>query len=975
MTLAPSTALSKRVRTVIKPAAVEEAIETVRKSRANYEYFFQRLNSPSWIEPLREKGFFRDPPAPKRVGDKISFHFWPESKYLVRMSSHLEAQPLILDILQSLPETENVRVHEDIVDIALNLPAAMATHLVDRAIRWIASPYQLLLPEKLANLALHLAEGREPTAALRLVRELLEPELVPRPPMRSGEGGEFEFPPEVKPRFDPWRYEEILTNQAPGLTQVLGQRMIDAISDALERAIVLSLRDPRSEKPRDYSYIWRPAVEENDQNLKYSTKDHLVAGLRDGAERILDDDPEQLSSLVESLEKREWNVFVRIALHLVRRYHSVDPLLATARIANRGLFENYGVRHEYYLLSKECFGLLTSNEQAAVLSWIQAGPDTERYHEIQKRKTDKAPTEDEIDRYRRHWQLERYHPISNYLPGEIKTEYDALVAQFGPPGHADLPFRSTGVWVGPTSPKTVDELGQMSVADLADYLREWKPTGDPMSPSPEGLGRQLASIIAKDPTRFVSDSRQFVGLDPTYVRAWFGGLRDALKENRQFMWPPVLELARWVLDQPRELPDRKGEYWDLDPGWVWTRKEIASLLSLGVQASVLEIPFVHREEVWSLIRPLTDDPSPTPDDESPKKDETGMDPLTLSINSVRGEAMHSAIRYALWVHRHLQTADEGHDQGFPGFERMPEVREVLEAHLNPEQDPSLAIRAVYGEWFPWLVVLDSRWAASKKEEIFRVDLAGAELGRAAWNTYIIWCKPFDNVFDVLRDRYRYAIDHLPTERPRTTPGHPDDRLGEHILAFYLRGRLSLDPDDLVHLYFAKASESSRTHGIAFVGRVFRDAKDITEEVADRARALWDLRIEQAEHILRGGIKTKEPSGFGWWFASGKLNDAWAIDQLCRALRCSGLVEPDLTVVQRLAEVAEAQPMRSLRCLAAFVETDQEGWRVYAWRKSIRAVIEAALRSDEREAINLAVDFVHRLGAKGHFEFRDLLPRM
>jgi hypothetical protein len=56
-----------------------------------------------------------------------------------------------------------------------------------------------------------------------------------------------------------------------------------------------------------------------------------------------------------------------------------------------------------------------------------------------------------------------------------------------------------------------------------------------------------------------------------------------------------------------------------------------------------------------------------------------MDPLTLSINTVRGEAMHAVIQYATW----RKLAQEELDLG-----SLPDVARNLEAHLDPSRDRS-----------------------------------------------------------------------------------------------------------------------------------------------------------------------------------------------------------------------------------------------------------------------------------------------
>jgi len=94
--------------------------------------------------------------------------------------------------------------------------------------------------------------------------------------------------------------------------------------------------------------------------------------------------------------------------------------------------------------------------------------------------------------------------------------------------------------------------------------------------------------------------------------------------------------------------------------------------------------------VWHILKLLTEDPDPTPEHEA-RYGGSNMDPATLSINTTRGEAMHAVVSYALWVRRHIDSQADAEDQPRRGFDEMPEVREVLDAHLNVAQEPSPAI--------------------------------------------------------------------------------------------------------------------------------------------------------------------------------------------------------------------------------------------------------------------------------------------
>src|SRR5262245_46187479 len=109
------------------PEQVNRAVALLGHAE-QYRYFFDRLKNPVWLAPLQERGFFRRPPPPTRDDAKgtISFQPWPESRYLARMASIAEAQAKVAEISLGVPDTDNVRVHEDLADIAVALPPATA---------------------------------------------------------------------------------------------------------------------------------------------------------------------------------------------------------------------------------------------------------------------------------------------------------------------------------------------------------------------------------------------------------------------------------------------------------------------------------------------------------------------------------------------------------------------------------------------------------------------------------------------------------------------------------------------------------------------------------------------------------------------------------------------------------------------------------------------------------------------------------
>lgn len=944
-----------------------------------YRYFFDRLQNPLWLERLVLKGFLRRAPAPIRDEKTGSIRFppWPESQYLARMAKLPEAHRQVLAIALGI-ETENVSVHEDLADVALALPAQMAVQLVPKARKWAESPYQLLLPEKLGALVEHLARGGAVDEALDLAAALLAVLPDPKPLPEADLPEEMRFPPEPVARFDVWQYEQILKKHLAPLVDAARERALILFCDLLASAIRLSRSQPEEQPGEgevwdDYSWVWRPAVEEHEQNRRETVKTLLVSAVRDSAERLADRAPESVPELVRRLEERRWLIFLRVALHLLRRYPDAATALVEDRFTNRALFDDSRFRHEYVLLVADVFARVSDAARQTFLGWIDRGPDLAAFRTRYREEKGTDLTEEDAVRYGNMWRRDRLAPLRDVLPADWKHRYEELIAEVGEPEHPEFAVYTEAGWVGPTSPKAGDELGTMAVAAIVDFLKGWAPSTDWFGPSKEGLGRELTSVVQADPQRFAGEARLFIGVHPTYVRALVRGLTAAATGGRAFDWAPVLGLCEWVVRQPREIEETPGRALEEDPGWRWTRKAIAGLLSAGFAKGVGELPFERREQAWGVLRVLTDDPEPTPGYEA-QYGGSNMDPPTLSINTTRGEAMHAVVQYALWVRRHLELLPDGSARVASGLAAMPEVREVLEAHLDPARDPSLAIRAVYGQWFPWLVLLDRPWAASQVPRIFPED--DPERWDVAWETYVVFCAPYDNVFEVLEGEYAKAVERLGTDAPggRRHLADPEERLAEHLMLMYGRGKLALEPPtDLLGRFFEKAPGRVRGRAIEFIGRSLHDNKgDIPPAIIQRFEALWERRMERARAAPADSVE--ELANFGWWVVSGKFDEAWALRQLEEALRLSRKADSSMMmmIAEALAGIAARRPREAVRCLEGLVEADREGWGILGSEAQARTILAAAMVSGDAEARETATALIHRLGARGRLGFRDLL---
>lgn len=975
------------------PQQIDKAVPLLIHPQQRY-YFFNRLQNPKWISLLKKKGFFKNPPPAIRDSSEgtVSFPAWAESGYLARMAKH--DPKTVLEIANST-ETDNPRVHTDFVEAALQMPPEEAVKMIAKVKTWIESPYSsfALLSDKVGALMSHLAKGGCVKKALELARSLLA--VMPDPSTQNGEANEdrvYRPRPEPRTHFDNksynWEYEQILKKYVPELVTIAGESALEMLGYLLYDAVRFSQYPREREKQQEGSSIWddgsiywRPAIEKHPRNdHPYEVKELLAIAVRDAAEQIVESDPAKMRSLVLMLEKWHWRVFYRIALYLIRKYPDNNRDLLTERLVDQKRFSNSS-RHEdyeYVFLAKDYFGDLPKEEQEKILGWIENPNFDLSWWEDQEARA----------QWMKYWQLNKLTPIKDSLPANWQQRYQQLVNDCGTTVELpDIVFGGVGEtgWVGTESPKTGSELASMSIEELVSFLRTWQPTSkDPFEPgsSIAEVGFTLSKLVEQSPERFALAAEQFQGLHPRYGNGVLRGLRNALTNSkgqegilREFSWQSVFKLCYWLVEESIEIRERATTDSDREPNWSEARRAVADLLGVGLTIdSDTGIPFNLRSEVWNILKPLTQDPDPTPEHET-RYGGSNMNPSELSINTVRGEAIHTVVRYALWIRRHLEQTVDGAEALVRGFDEMPEVRQVLDTHLNPDQEPSLAIRSIYGRWFPWLILIDPNWATQNVAKIFPQDETLSDLRIAAWESYIIFCPVYDNVFEVLHEEYRYAVERINTaESEKRTQRDPDYCLAQHLMTLYWRGKLSLEqPNSLLARFFELAPDELRGKSLEFIGRSLRNTnEEIEPQILKQLQLLWEQRLDTARTATSPISHASELAAFGWWFVSEKFDNSWAIAQLKEVLELVGKVELERLVVKRLATLADAMPAPAVDLLRILLEGDNGTWRIYGWPDEARTILATALQGGNDETKKIATALINRLGEQGYLEFRELL---
>jgi hypothetical protein len=343
-----------------------------------------------------------------------------------------------------------------------------------------------------------------------------------------------------------------------------------------------------------------------------------------------------------------------------------------------------------------------------------------------------------------------------------------------------------------------------------------------------------------------------------------------------------------------------------------------------------------------------------------------MDPATLAINTTRGEAMHAVVRYVLWAERAL-----GEDAQTTGIGFAHEARDLLEQHLDPITDPSLAIRAVYGQWFPQFVRLDKNWARQLAPLVFPTAPELAAHFDAAWNTYVVFNRPFTDVFGVLQDAYGRAVQKAGEQddaAPRSDS--PDEHLADHLLTYRVLGATAGGDDDLFARFWRTAGSALRKQVLTRAGWALEKSPQLEPEIGSRFAATWEWIFAETNVSDIGAL-----AGFGAWLGAPTFDAGWLLKQARAVLDLGVHLDPDFVVYRALSRLASEHPREAVAVLRGMVLTDAEGWSLHGSVDETREALRLVLVSEDADTRRDAEELVHLLGARGMIEFRDLLSEV
>lgn len=934
--------------------------------------FFERLQNPWWVRSLDAVGAFdRAPDLQADEAGELRFRPWPEGEYLARMAGAVPED--VAAVFLRLGSPPNPYIARLVTAAAANMPAGSATRLAPLIGDYLQEAWSHYLdPLDVVGVINVLAAGGDLRAAARLAAHAYRPRSAPNAEVGGYRG-------QVTAGLERYWYGETLPQVVEALA-LMGPTLATTLRAWLEEYQVVS-GSFNDAAESDTSSIWRPSISPHEQNQGMEEiGDVLVDALRDVIPVVVPREVDALPLLRDLFTSRQ-DLIRRIAMQALAACEFPDASEASLDLAYEWLTSESvlqsDLRREYAQLARRFLPHLDDARAAAWSDLVLAGPPwpRERLERVTAfGRSEGESVDDTVARYQRIWRHGVLSAIGREAlpqrPREVLEELDAADGEYP---HPEFTSYMTS-WVGDRSPVGVDELEAWDVERLLAFLESWQPNERSYS-GPEitrgGLAGVIRTAVRTQPQKWSPHATAFRRVSAVYIRAVIDGLQEAVKGKLEIDWPQVMELARFCIEQ-QDPTTVASDGWEDEARWRWVHRSVTSLLEAGVEAKApAHVPDSLLDQARQLLEPLTRSTEPTPEYES-QYGGSNMDPLTLSLNTLRPAATRTMLRLVARVLVPIRTDADARSEAYAGASESPLAAAALasiDARLGSARDPSLAMAAVFGEALARLAWLDRQWLEHRLPQLMEPEPAYRDVVvSTALATYRTSALLVDLLQPWIEPWLQRAV------RGESVLGWRAQRgavqlWADHLTLLYCHGELEQE-GDVMQQFFDVATPSDVGAALGHLGWMLMRSEEVPELFLRRAEALWDSRMTE---VQEGRTQPEELSGFGWWVESRKFPPEWWLPRL-KLATTSPSFEPHGQLGEQLAAAAQAFPAETVEVLANLLRSRSEPYRRFGLIQKAPDVLAAALDLGDEPAQRAAQDLVDHLGREGHLEILELVTR-
>lgn len=902
--------------------------------------FYEGLENPHWVKPLADLNVFTNPPEPEPTGDGyIKDVFWPEVSYLLNVA---ETAPVeVVDVLLSLVGTSNSWVRRAAFVVGAKVPPHQAARLKPLVKAWSESGGLgwRTDPRDLVSFAVNLLEGGQ-SYGVTFANILFRP--------REAEDDERDPVVELKAH---WYAQEL-----PRVADALG-------TNGLRTVLPWLIQYERIKKSVgdtfDHSGFSRSTVAAHGEGHR-DIEDALIDAVRDLANRDFGVDPDVTWQLFQS---NEILIAQRIAMYsLARALVAATDADLSAKLVSIGvellakpLGRDQGARLEFVSLAK---ALVARSAADVLVDVVNEGHFTaESSSRIRKKMTDRGESNEEINESLQRWDETWRHQVlsgigRDLLPPVLQAQLDDLDASRGVMERPLAPAFEMTSWTGPNSPINQDVMAAMSPNELLSHLESWHDSGDRWTaePSHEGQGRTLTAVLTANPMALGEAAGLIERLRPTYVRAVLSGWEAAFKGDLDLPWNALLATLAFVVEHgyDSEFPAEGGSF-DDDPDFREAKQAGVGILEeLAKAKSSDRIPADALARIaMLLIETSTDEAAWDNYASYESSSETGMDPLTTSLNW----------QWPNMVRGLLHLVSHGKESSWYSAATEAAEREIA------RDDPRGASRAVVGEALGRLHDRAPEWLDEHFEIWFGSGTSLDHGQQIALTTAIAIHYYHPALYQRLSGSMIAALNA--SEEIVVGWGDRDTakaRIGQWVVQAIIRGHVDLT-DPLRVAFYSVAPAEVRGDAIGHVAWSFLQAEKVDDVFRDRLAALWD---ERSAHVAARPEDGAELKDIYWFVRCGKFSAEWWLPRLKQALILVPELDTRGMIGEQLAAAALGSPQDSLEVLRLLLQPAETRSRDH-WdlrHHALAPVLAAALDDGNDQLRRDAIDLMNVMGERG-----------
>lgn len=797
-------------------------LPNILDNEVKYTYFFNKLDTSNWLEPLNEAGWFHPDRQPNsKENPEQPIHFWHALKYVEKVANHTAESPCkktitiltdivntivrytndtgssiasdhtesqVIKIISTLPIEKIERQHIEFIGVALK--SRLGATLMDSEIG------DTFLPKLLNGGAKHLT--------LALLAEMLNADVIRN---------------DIKPVMDEYWLWNALNKNERAIAEICGIETVQIACNHIRARIDEGV----------YAFNIISKIDSTPSDYPHRSYAELLVGFTSGLLRYIDfdDSVEEIvkdllqegliATYDEPLKKNARTIFGRIAITAVTHHYKNLKHLFWDWQGNP--LENTELKPElYHLLQTHC-NTFEESEILRILDWIESAQYNTSADDLEDRSKGIA--------YRKREWLSALMETGN----EEVVSADQKYKQINPREleHPGLLWWTETRW-GEVSPVTVEVLSDMSNARIAEYLLKFKEEYNRLSaPTEHGLAETFQECVKTDPQRFAGELHLFQDVPVVYQNSLLYGFLMAHRDKKEFDWSTLLEFIYQLLSTERFWNDQQ-ENGQLETGRNyrdWVLSTVADLVTDGTKNDgyafdVQLLPLVEKILLMLVEKVDAEDPVIAYNAGSPTVDL----PMTL-LNSVKGKTFTAMIDYAL---RFARTNNAKHGILWPLA-----IKKVFTNRLDRSIENSINFSFALGAYLPNLLYLDREWVINNIDRIFPQQ--DENYWQIAFAGYLYYADIYRDLYNLLKTHGHYQKG-LKTD---FTNAEVQERLVIHVCTGWIEGDEDLNNTD--SLIYQLINEGNPNHLSHLVHFFWRQRDNLPEEMKVKVRPAWTALYE------------------------------------------------------------------------------------------------------------------------------------